>query len=132
MSTDTSRPVFKTVNPATLESGRSYEGHSDREAEHLPERKVPRHHRQHDPERVERHEGVGAVDRDLRARQVVGRAIGEVLAGRGALVDLGPAVGDRLAHLVGHQRRQRIAPLAQDGGRRAHALGAGAEIDAPP
>ena len=32
MSTDSTRPVFKTVNPATLESGRSYEGHSDREA----------------------------------------------------------------------------------------------------
>src|SRR5690242_21290965 len=55
------RPPRSTLFPTRRSSDlvlqqRAVAGHQGRrgEAEHLPERKVPRHHRQHDAERVER------------------------------------------------------------------------------
>jgi hypothetical protein len=97
------------------------------EAEHLPEREVPRHHREHDAERIEVDEGLlRALDRHRLAREVARGVLGEVLARAGALVDLGEAVGHGLAHLLGHQggelgaaRTQHAAALRMQAARSA-------------
>ena len=57
---------------------------------------------------------------------------GKVIAGAGALLDLGAAVGPGLAHLAGHQRGELIATGAEDGGGGAHEAGALVEAGAAP
>ena len=56
---------------------RAVAGHQRRrgEAEHLPEREIPRHHREHDADRVEGDERFGPAD--------VGRLVGEIVLRRG-------------------------------------------------
>jgi hypothetical protein len=109
-------------------------GHQRRrgEAEDLPERKVPGHHREDDAERLEGDERLRALDRDLLSREVTRRARGEVLARGGALVDFGEAVADGFAHLGGHQRGELVAPRAQDLRCLLHAAPALGEGGAPP
>ncbi len=91
-------------------------GHQRRggEAEHLPEGEVPGHHRQHETERLEGHVAPRGV-RSARARAARkrSRVLGVVVAAAGALVGLGAALGQRLAHLERHQARQLVPPLAQ-------------------
>ena len=110
-------------------------GHQRRrgEAEHLPERKVPRHHREHDAERVEGHEGLRAVDVDRLAREVRRGVVGEVVAGARALVDLGAAVGRRSCpSRRSSARRTRRGAAAATAAALRIALGARGEVDAAP
>ena len=90
-------------------------GHERRrgEADDLPEREVPRHHREDDAERLVR--DVALLRRrlhDLGGEEPL-RVLGEELAAQGALLDLGLGLGDRLAHLERHEARVAIASFAQ-------------------
>jgi len=103
-----------------------------REAKDLPEREVPRHHREDDAERLERDERLRVLDRDVLASEVASGVRREVLAGARALVDFGDAVADRLAHLGGHQRGELVAPRAQHVRGLRHAARPLGKVGAPP
>jgi len=68
-------------------------------AEDLPEREIPRHDGQHDPEGFVRNVALERLGGDGRIGQVVSRVIGIVVAGERALVDLGLRLDDGLPHL---------------------------------
>ena len=60
-----------------------------REAEHLPERKVPRHHREHDAERIERDvSSIAPRYRTRSAREESRRVVREIVAGGRAFLHL--------------------------------------------
>src|SRR5947209_3774034 len=106
-------------------------GHQRRrgEAEDLPERKIPWHDRQDHAERLEGDERFRAAEIDLLPRQETPSVIGEIIASRRAFLDFGAPVGDRLAHLLRHQRGELILLAAQDSSgflHHARALGIGA------
>ena len=79
------------------------------EAEHLPVGEVPGHHREDHAQGCVHH----AAHRGLRAHgfrgEVALRVFREVLARPGALLHLGPALADDLAHLPGRKRGERVA-----------------------
>ena len=94
------------------------------ETEDLPERKIPRHHREDDAERIEAHvaaRGVGLAR--LLGKKRLG-VIRIVFARPRALLDLGLALDDRLTHLQRHQPRVVELARPQDGRGLAHILGA--------
>ena len=90
-------------------------GHQRRrgEAEHLPEREVPGHDRQHDAQRLEGDVALGGVGLDVLVGQEARGVLGVEVAVPGALLDFGFGFDDRLAHLRRGQRRPRALPLAQ-------------------
>ncbi len=92
-------------------------GHQRRrqEAEHLPEREIPRHHCQHAAQRLVAHVAALRIGGDRLLAQVVDRMFGVVVAGIGALVDLGQRLLAQLAHLRGHQPLDLLAARAQLG-----------------
>jgi hypothetical protein len=81
------------------------------EADHLPEREVPRHHGQHRAERpIADHRGLGSgVGGVGRGDPLVGEQcrppVGEPAHGLDALGHLGGGLCERLAHLQGHGPR---------------------------
>ena len=104
----------------------SVSGHERRrrEANDLPKRKVPGHDREHDPERLKRDDAPARVRPDLLICEVARRGRGEVLAGPGALLDLGSGLDDRFAHLQRGEARVAVDPLPQEPGEGAHGDGA--------
>ena len=109
-------------------------GHQRRrgEAEHLPEGEVPRHDREHDAERIE----ADVARRASVSRGCVGeealRVLGVVVAGPGALLDLGLGLDDRLAHLEGHGDGVGGQVFSQEARDLAHAVGPGRKRHRPP
>ena len=95
---------------------RAVAGHQRRgdEAEHLPEREIPRHDRQHDADRVEGDEHFGTAEVDRLVGKIGVGVLGEPVAMERAFLDLGPAFVEGLAHLVGHQPRRIRPALAED------------------
>jgi hypothetical protein len=87
---------------------REQRGHSA--PKDLPERKIPRHDRQHDAERFEGNVGVrrsaGGTLGDEETRSVV-RVIA---AEERAFLDLGASLRERFAHLGGGERGEVVAP----------------------
>ncbi len=99
-------------------------GHQARrdEAKHLPEGKIPGHHRQHGPQRL-----VANVTADrLGLHRLVGQQplgmFGIVAAGPGAFVCLAASGRKGFSHLGGHQAAEDFALDLQDFGRPQHAL----------
>mmetsp|Transcript_3591 Transcript_3591/g.6901 ORF Transcript_3591/g.6901 Transcript_3591/m.6901 type:complete len:538 (+) Transcript_3591:632-2245(+) len=80
--------------------------------EHLPEWEIPGHHDQDHAERVERHEALGGLGRDVLRGQEARGVVGVVVAHQGALLDLRTPLFDALAHLIGHELRE-LVPAAQ-------------------
>jgi len=109
-------------------------GHQRRrgETERLPEGEIPWHHRQQDADRVEGDERFRPADVHRLPGEIFLRALGEPVALDGALLDFGAAVGQCLAHLLGHQRRKIVAPPAQHRARFAHQRGAIRKGHLPP
>ena len=83
-------------------------GHQRRgeETEHLPEREIPRHHRQHAAQRLMPHIAAAGLGGDRLIGQHRLGVVGVVLADAGAFVDLGHAFALQLAHFRPHQCRQ--------------------------
>ena len=73
--------------------------------------------------------GVGG---DLLAGEVAFGVLGEVLAGPGALLDLGLGGRDRLAHLGRRERRQLGDATAEHLGGRAQVRAAGIQVEGSP
>ncbi len=109
-------------------------GHERRrgEAEDLPEREVPRHHREHDAERVVGDEGLRPAEVDRLAGEVFFCRIGEVVAVGGAFFHFGAAILEGLAHLGRHDLGELALPAAQHGGGPLHELAALGEGRAAP
>jgi hypothetical protein len=99
-----------------------------READHLPEREVPRHHGQHGPERQER----DAAGLDGLVGEHAWPVLGVVAAPPGALVDLGARGADGLAHLLDHEARPGLLPVHEDLGRARHPRGALLDLRGAP
>ena len=96
------------------------------EAHHLPEREIPRHDGQDRPERLIADVGVLGAHSAGVARlvgEVPGGVLGVIPAGAGALGDLLPGGGQRLAHLGGHHGRDLVLLLIQDAGCAVHPPG---------
>ncbi len=102
------------------------------EAGHLPEREVPRHHRQHHPDRAEHDLGPGPVDVDRHRLQIALRLVRQHVEGMGALFDLGLPLGQGLAHLGGHQLAELALAPAQHRGGGVHQPRARGEIRTAP
>ena len=85
------------------------------EADDLPEREVPRHHGEDDPDRLVADDVAPVARVDGLVGEDAGRGLGEVLARRGALLDLEAGLGERLAHLRHDELRQLLGALAQPG-----------------
>ncbi|MCR5875727.1 hypothetical protein LRS10_17075 [Phenylobacterium sp. J426] len=102
-------------------------GHQGRcgEAEDLPEREIPRHHRQHRAEgAIDDLGALGAGKLEILLGEVGAGMVGEPIAGRRALFHLGATVGEDLAHLGAHQLGQMVLAIAQDLACGAHQAGA--------
>ena len=80
-------------------------GHQRRcqEAEHLPDREIPRHHRQHAADGLVGDVAARGIGADGLVGQVAAGVVGVVLAGGGGLLDLGERLAAQLAHVAGHQ-----------------------------
>ena len=75
------------------------------EAEHLPERKIPRHDGQHHPEGIEAHVAPGGIRLARLLGEHGGGFGGVVVTGQRAFLHLGLALGDGLAHFQRHGAR---------------------------
>jgi hypothetical protein len=98
-----------------------------RETEDLPEREVPGHDRQHDPDRLEGDEAPGGIRLHGLGREEGAGVVGVEVADPGALVDLRPTLAQGLAHLECHQIRVELGPVPQGPPHRLQQLGALAE-----
>ena len=83
----------------------------------LPDRVVPGHDREDDPEWRELDVGVGPLGRDGLGGEQGGAVVSVVLARPHTLVDLRPRLADHLSHLAGDQVRERLAPGGRARGR---------------
>ena len=83
------------------------------EAEHLPQREVPRHPGEHGAERLERDEAARAVARERLVGEELGGMLREPGARERALLHLGAGLRQGLAHLGGDQRGERVAALEE-------------------
>src|SRR5690606_18967555 len=98
----------------------------------LPEREVPRHHREHGAERVVADVAAAAVGLDgLGGEELLG-VVGVEVAGPGALLDLGAGLPDRLTHLLGHDAAVVSGTLAEQRAHAAHLLSALGERGGTP
>jgi hypothetical protein len=102
------------------------------EAEHLPQREVPRHDGEDDTERFEDGVRFGAFGGDDVWCEVRLGVVRIVIADPRALLDLGMALRQRLAHLLGHQPCEIAILLSQHDGRLLHQRGPCAERCVPP
>ena len=103
-----------------------------REPEDLPKRKIPRHHRQHDAERIERQVGFGRLSLDdFRGELRLGMLCVKVARPR-AFLGLGHALLQRLAHFHRHQRGELVLTSPEDLGRVFHRLRALGKRRLPP
>jgi hypothetical protein len=87
-----------------------------RAAEQLPKREVPRHHRQHRPERLTGDQAAPGIGGDEFVGKIGVGVLRIVLADQRALVDLRLGLADQLAHLSAHQACQLGTALAQQRG----------------
>ncbi|MCY1437739.1 hypothetical protein D9M71_539140 [compost metagenome] len=92
-------------------------------AQHLPDREVPRHHRQQRAQRT-------VFDARLASRYLGrlglehGRAIGRIpFAQLGAFLDFALGLGDRLAHFIGDHPRHGHGVVAQGAGQGQQQVG---------
>ena len=92
-----------------------------RRAHHLPEREVPRHDREHQPQRREGHVAAPGLGLDRLVLQEAGTVAGVVLAAERALLHLGGGLAQRLAHLHGHDFGQMALAGAEANGELGHA-----------
>ena len=83
-----------------------------RESEHLPEREIPGHDREHRSERFELDVAARCVTRAWLLGEEGCGLLGVVLARPRALLDLSHALCQRLAHLERHGTGVRLLPLA--------------------
>ena len=91
-----------------------------RETNDLPERKVPRHDGEDDPERLERDDAPPRVRANLLVGKVAGGVQREMLGAERAFLDLGLRLVDRLSHLERRQARVPVGALSEERGERAH------------
>ncbi len=103
------RRVFKHVS-VTREQDR------DRAAQHLPQREVPRHHRQDRTQRQIRDVGFVVLDHRLFWLQHRRAMLGVPFAQTCTFLDLGPALGNWLAHFQCSHARHRFQIGAQGSG----------------
>jgi hypothetical protein len=103
-----------------------------REAENLPEWKVPWHHGEHDADRIEGHEARTRFGCDRFARQKARGIVGIEVAGQRAFLRLGDAVAQRLSHLLCHQAPIPGGVVAQRLRRLTHRYRAIFEAGLPP
>src|SRR4051794_15075477 len=101
-------------------------------AEYLPEWEIPRHHREHDTQRVEGYEGLTAADVGRLLGKVFVRMVRKPVAIDRAFLDLRQAVVERLAHFFGHQPGELVFAGTQDLAGRPDHCGALAEACPPP
>jgi hypothetical protein len=102
------------------------------EPEDLPQREVPGHDREHDAEGHEGHVAAGGVRRDhLGGEEPLG-VLRVVVAHPRALLGFRPSLGERLAHLHGHEARELVLPLAEPRRRAPEGTRALRERRAPP
>jgi hypothetical protein len=102
------------------------------EAEHLPERKIPRHHGEHDAQRPEGDDALARIGLHGFVREKARGVFGEVVAGERAFLRFARPVLDRLAHLARHQHGKVLRFVAQDRRGLAHRLRAFAERHVAP
>ena len=97
-----------------LQQGRIAGQHGrNKETKNLPERKVPRHDRQHRTERLELDLAQSCLGL-CRLRRKVGRAVlGEVARGRCAFANFGNRLLQRFAHLLRDHRAVALGPLVE-------------------
>ena len=94
-------------------------------AEELPERIIPRHHRQHHAQRIEHHRAFAGRRGDGFVSQENRRLLGVVIAIPGAFLDFAFGLDQRLAHFAhDHLGKARLAGAqhlgdARSAGRRA-------------
>jgi hypothetical protein len=84
------------------------------QTEDLPERKIPGHDGQDDPEWLECHEALASVGRDDLGLQEGFSLLGVVFAYPGALLCFGPPFLDRLAHFLRHEDGVGLGVLAEN------------------
>ncbi len=82
---------------------------------HLPKREVPRHHREDDAERLERDVRPGGLGLDHIRCEIRLGVLGVVVANPGTLLRFGDTLLEWLAHLQGHELRQLVLALSEDG-----------------
>jgi hypothetical protein len=102
------------------------------EAEHLPEREIPRHDGKDNANRIIRHEGFGAAEIHRFAGEVALGILGEVVAIESAFLDLGQALLPGLAHLGRHGLGELRLPAPQHRRGLPHEPGPMGEGRAPP
>ena len=104
-----------------------------REAEHLPEGEVPRHHGQYHAEGLEGHVGRASISGDgPRGQHAFGALRGEVAVPR-ALLDLTLRLRDGFAHLEGDEAGEPLLVLPEVSAGFVHEVGAlGQGRSAPP
>ena len=94
------------------------------ETKHLPERKVPRHHRQNGAHRLIADVTLLRLGLDRLVGEVFRSVIGVVAAGERALLHLGDCRLDRFSHLHGDQASEVARATVEQFGGAAHAGGA--------
>jgi hypothetical protein len=95
-----------------------------RKAEDLDIGKVPRHHGEHDADRLEPDVVLDAAGVDRLRREQPLRVVGVVLAEHGRLLDLPLSLAEDLAHLERRLARELRGVRAQGRGERAQQVGA--------
>ena len=89
-----------------------------KEAEYLPHRKIPRHHREHATDRFITHDAEPRFSRDRLILEISSRVFGVPGAGRRRLLDLRERLAPEFAHLRDHQCGQLNPFLAKTYGDR--------------
>jgi hypothetical protein len=105
--------VLEQPRVASHECGR-------REAKDLPEGEVPRHHREHDADRLIEDEAFPVLGGNVAAREMLLGVLRVVAAGGGALRRLLHRRANRLAHFSGHQASKLTAFLLEQLGGLCH------------
>ena len=93
------------------------------EADHLPEREIPRHHGKDRPDALEAHPGLARRRLDREGRQPARPELRRSAAGHRAFLDLAARLGDRLPHLRGDQPGERLDLCIETIGERHEQLG---------
>ena len=103
-----------------------------REAEHLPEGEIPRHDRQHDPDRIEAQVAQHGLGLHPFGRQEVFCVIGIIAAQPGTFGDLAARFGNGFSHFQRDEAGEFFLPFVQKFGGTSQGCGAFGNGGFPP